>query len=168
MAFLSNVSPTYKLLLLVTFVLLLTFGAYLTYRHFVSEESEEHFNTVDEEGAPTRGVRTTTPQYALYFFRASWCGHCTNFKPHWDRFVDIVSATDDMAHVQVVELDVDTADGKEMTGKMGVNGFPTVLLVNLKNNDVTKFTGDRKCPGSSESECALLRFVKNSAPFIHP
>lgn len=172
MAVFSNVPFSYKLLIMLTLGLMMIFGGYLIYNHFVREESEEHFNVVSEEGEEhppmvTASKARVTPQYALYFFRASWCGHCTNFKPHWDKFVDIVSASDEMDHIQVVELDVDTVDGKEMTSKMGVSGFPTVLLVNLTNNDVSKYTGDRKCTGSAESECALLRFVKNSAPYIH-
>jgi len=55
-------------------------------------------------------------------FFAPWCGHCKRMKPDWDKLADELASSD---IVQIVDVDC-TAAGKDICGKVGVRGYPTV------------------------------------------
>lgn len=90
----------------------------------------------------------------LIFFRANWCGHCTRFKPTWDKFVDSANDADLISKIDLVELDVDKPEADAMKARCRVSGFPTISF--LKDNDSPdeKFTGDRTVD-------ALMSFVNS-------
>jgi len=55
-------------------------------------------------------------------FLAPWWGHCKKMKPDWDKLMDLYKG-----HATALVADVDcTADGKDLCGTMGIQGYPTL------------------------------------------
>lgn len=80
-------------------------------------------------------------QKTVMFFKASWCGHCTRFKPVWDSVVSECNSTDKYSNVDFLELDVDEEETKPYMEKYQVRGFPHVVLTNGDTEHI--FTGNR-------------------------
>jgi len=59
---------------------------------------------------------------AFVKFLAPWWGHCKNMKPAWDQLAD---AMKDSELVTVADVDC-TSAGKDVCGKVGVRGYPTI------------------------------------------
>lgn len=62
---------------------------------------------------------------ALVKFYAPWCGHCKKMAPELEKAATILKAND--PPVACVEVDC-TAEGKEICGKHGVSGYPTLKI----------------------------------------
>lgn len=75
-----------------------------------------------------------TRKIVLYF--ASWCGHCSNFKPTWNEFKNVAKEKFPNLIVEDIQCDSKTEDNKEKC--KNIEGYPTVLL-----DDTLEYTGDR-------------------------
>jgi thioredoxin-related protein len=89
----------------------------------------------------------------LLFFKASWCGHCTRFKPVWDSVVSECNSNDKYSNVDFLELDVDEEETKPYMEKHQVRGFPHVVLLNGNSEHV--FTGNR-------TQDELIKFIEEN------
>lgn len=58
---------------------------------------------------------------ALVKFFAPWCGHCKTMAPHYVADSDKVGED-----IVLAEMDCDAADNKDLCGKHGIQGFPTL------------------------------------------
>lgn len=76
----------------------------------------------------------------LIFFKASWCGHCTRFKPVWDEFKKECEQKNEKT--KLLELDIDNEESKPLMEKHNVRGFPHVVLVEEEKDDIV-FTKNR-------------------------
>ena len=79
---------------------------------------------------------------------ATWCPHCTNFKPAWDSFKQ---NNESKFPVKIMDLDSDR-DSEEIK-QYEVQGFPTVILV--KNGEHISYEGPR-------TEEGLVGFLKEN------
>lgn len=59
---------------------------------------------------------------ALVEFYAPWCGHCKSLKPIYEELADVYLYAKD----QVIIAKVDADAHKDLGGKFGVSGFPTI------------------------------------------
>jgi protein disulfide-isomerase-like protein len=59
----------------------------------------------------------TSGKKAIVAFKAPWCGHCKKLKPDWDKLSDAVD---------VLVGEVDCTVEKDLCGKHGVQGYPTI------------------------------------------
>ena len=76
---------------------------------------------------------------------ADWCGHCKSFKPIWNKFKE--------KYQNVLDIrEVNTDSDKTIMKNLGVNGFPTVIM--LENGVKHDFNGPRTLEG-------LEKFTKN-------
>ena len=66
--------------------------------------------------------KTQAPKDTLVLYHVGWCGHCKNFKPHWNEF-----AKKYRNRVNIMDIDCDDKKNQQKCGL--VNGFPTVLLL---------------------------------------
>jgi protein disulfide-isomerase A6 len=57
-------------------------------------------------------------------FYAPWCGHCQSLKPGYEK---VARKLEGMANIAAVNCEDD--DAKELCGKFGIKGFPTLKLV---------------------------------------
>jgi len=72
----------------------------------------------------------------LIYFHWEKCGHCKDFNPIWDEF----SAN----YKGPLELKkIETKDAGELTKRFGVNGYPTVILVDEMGKKNKEFKGKR-------------------------
>merc|ERR1712037_1059373 len=68
---------------------------------------------------------------------APWCGHCKRLKPTWD---DLASETKGDFNIGVVDCTIE----KELCGKHGVRGYPTILYFGEGESETgTKYQGQR-------------------------
>lgn len=63
-------------------------------------------------------------KFTLVDFYADWCRHCTKLMPTIEELADLYA---DTPEVQIVKINGDD-DGRKMTTKYDVPGFPTLLL----------------------------------------
>jgi thiol-disulfide isomerase/thioredoxin len=73
-------------------------------------------------------------------FFAPWCGHCKNFQPEWNKLHSVTH--DNKVNGKVVKcLAVNGDTSPEISSQYGVQGFPTIKMIN--GSDVTDYEGSR-------------------------
>lgn len=72
----------------------------------------------------------------LVEFYAPWCGHCKSLAPEWDK-----AATALKGIVKVAAVDAD--QHKDLGGRFGVRGFPTIKIFGANKNSPQDYQGAR-------------------------
>lgn len=110
------------------FLMILVIIGVVLYKDHMKKKSIEGFNAGDK--------------VTLMYFSATWCGHCQDFKPTWEKLQKYVkNNSDDFASsVKLINYDSDR-DTKQFE-KYNVKQFPTLIL--LKDDGSTiKFEENR-------------------------
>ncbi|CAJ1343406.1 unnamed protein product [Effrenium voratum] len=92
---------------------------------------------------------------AFVKFYAPWCGHCKKLKPDWDKLASKWNKAD--SNALIVDVDCTTDANKDMCGKYGVQGYPTLKYFGpstSKDGDSYEDARDLK---------ALNKFVKRTS-----
>ncbi|KJZ75463.1 hypothetical protein HIM_05159 [Hirsutella minnesotensis 3608] len=89
-------------------------------------------------------------------FYAPWCGHCQNLKPAYER-----AAKDLDGLAQVAAIDCDEDANKQFCGSMGVQGFPTLKIVQPSKKPggkpmVEDYQGSRSANGIVQAVVAKI------------
>jgi len=71
-------------------------------------------------------------------FFAPWCGHCKTLAPTWEELADAFSK-----EKEVVVAKVDADAHKELGGRFGVSGFPTIKLFKKGSTEAHDYNGGR-------------------------
>ena len=74
----------------------------------------------------------------VVFVFADWCGHCTRFKPTWEK-IEQVSKKTGLFEVQA--LNVDDKQNSAFIEQYEVSSFPTIML--FSKGKFTKYEDDR-------------------------
>ena len=74
----------------------------------------------------------------VVFVFADWCGHCTRFKPTWEK-IEQVSKKTGLFDVQA--LNVDDKQNSAFIEQYEVSSFPTIML--FSKGKFTKYDDDR-------------------------
>jgi thiol-disulfide isomerase/thioredoxin len=83
--------------------------------------------------------------------KASWCGHCKDAAPEFDKLVSASPITlKDGSQATVTILDAD--ENKEDIAKYNVRGYPTILIMN--GDQKTEYPGERTSSG-------VIKFLNN-------
>jgi len=72
----------------------------------------------------------------LVEFYAPWCGHCKNLAPEWKK---AASALQGVVKVGAVDADAH----KELGGRYGIKGFPTIKVFGTNKNSPSDYNGGR-------------------------
>eukprot|EP01130_Rhizamoeba_saxonica_P016438 TRINITY_DN75_c0_g1_i1.p1 TRINITY_DN75_c0_g1~~TRINITY_DN75_c0_g1_i1.p1 ORF type:complete len:371 (+),score=111.93 TRINITY_DN75_c0_g1_i1:1-1113(+) len=72
-------------------------------------------------------------------FYAPWCGHCKKLAPTWEQLAGVF---DNEENVVIANLDADAH--KEIAGRFGVTGFPTLIFFSKDNKEGEKYNGGRE------------------------
>ncbi len=84
----------------------------------------------------------------IMLFKADWCGHCTHFKPTWEKIAKKFESK-----FNFFKYDAD--NDKHKLKEYKVDAFPTILV---KDGDIVRpYDGDR-------SEEELTSFLNNLVP----
>jgi hypothetical protein len=82
---------------------------------------------------------------SIYLFKASWCGHCINFKETWNALADKFND-------KINFISYDSAKDSKKMKEWRVEGFPTLIF--RKGSSATEYNGDRDIN-------SLIEFIKN-------
>lgn len=70
---------------------------------------------------------------------AVWCGYCKKMKKNV--YTDAAVATAMNNGFIPLALDGEKSDGAELVSKLGINGYPTQLIMDVKGNVIRKNSG---------------------------
>jgi protein disulfide-isomerase A6 len=73
-------------------------------------------------------------------FYAPWCGHCKNLAPEWKKAASALKG-----FVKVGAVDAD--QHRELGGRYGIRGFPTIKVFGANKNSPTDYAGQRSASG---------------------
>lgn len=96
----------------------------------VVELSKDEFNTLRNSGASMSVV-----------FYAPWCGHCKNLKPEYAK---AGAELDGIIDLYMVDCTNESNGGKDLCGEFGVQGFPTIKMINTEKDSVFDYNGARE------------------------
>jgi protein disulfide-isomerase len=82
---------------------------------------------------------------SIYLFKASWCGHCINFRETWNALAD-------KFHDKINFISYDSKNDSKKMKEWRVEGFPTLIF--RKGTSATEYNGDRDID-------SLINFIKN-------
>ncbi len=68
-------------------------------------------------------VKDNGDKHVFVDFYAPWCGHCKNLEPTWNQLAGLFAPTPD-----VIIAKVDASEHRDIGGRFGVRGFPTLKL----------------------------------------
>lgn len=90
----------------------------------------------------------------LIEFYATWCGHCKNFAPVYEKVAENLEGM-----VKVAAIDVDQQ--KELAGLFGVQSMPTIKLVKPKTtvSAAGKFSPEPEAYNGQRSAASLVQFA---------
>lgn len=79
-------------------------------------------------------------------FMAGWCGHCQRLKPDYDKTAKMTGSAYPLGYVDCVSQ-------AQLASKMGIQGYPTIKLVNSDGSIGANYSGDRSSPGMVAYVC---------------
>jgi thiol-disulfide isomerase/thioredoxin len=98
-----------------------------------------HLNKVKE------GMANGGKDKECVYFHMNGCPHCVDMMPEWDKFVENNNKDENSS---VSTKKVEASEESALRDKLGVNGYPTVYLVNKQSGDpIAEFKGDRTFQG---------------------
>ena len=75
------------------------------------------------------------------------CGHCKKMMPEWEKFETMYKGKIGVGRVEKDEA-------PKFVEKLGVKGFPTIMLLDEKDKKLEDYSGERKAE-------AFMNFLKN-------
>ena len=138
----SITSSQYKIIIVVFVASLLFYAVYISYNYHVERFVNDSSNK-------------SIPMVALFF--ASWCGYCTKYQQSgvFDNVNDLASKDPSMnGRIKFIKYDYDT--NKKLANAMGIDAFPSIVLIDEKGSFSKSFKGDIYNPS------ALLDFANDA------
>jgi len=92
--------------------------------YFTTNKNKEHF---------------TNKNGTIIFFYANWCGHCSEFKPVWNKLKKNEKNNYEFVEVESYDLEKDNYTNDTLIKninkiKKNIQGFPTIVYI--KNNNI--------------------------------
>jgi len=71
----------------------------------------------------------------IILFKASWCGHCRNFEPTWQKLMNNIK------HLEFITHEHDDSHSAKLMEKIKISSFPTILI--YINNQYINYEGSK-------------------------
>jgi len=91
----------------------------------------------------------------LVEFFAPWCGHCKNLAPEWEKAANVLKGI-----VKVGAVDADTY--KQLGGKYGIRGFPTIKWFGLQKGNPKDYEQGRTANDIVKFAVAKIQEITNA------
>ena len=93
-------------------------------------------------------ISETNKKYDLVFFSMDGCGHCKNFTPVWNDFSSSSSKPENI-NTRIVKHNSSNPQDQALSKKMkdSIKGYPTVILMTEKQEEIAVFEGDLTVEG---------------------
>lgn len=95
---------------------------------------------VELDQAEFKRLRTDKVPMPVVFY-APWCGHCQRLKPEYAKAAEEL---DGILDLYMVDCTNSTSGGQAVCSEYGVQGFPTVKLLNGASRPEMEYTGARE------------------------
>lgn len=91
---------------------------------------------------PLNGVTTEgfKGRKSLLLLHMEGCGHCKKLMPAWDKFAETNNTS-------IVTKSVEKDDDRALVKRYGVEGFPTILLLDSNGKKLDTYSGPRTTKG---------------------
>ena len=77
---------------------------------------------------------------SLLLLHMEGCPHCVKLMPEWDKFTQ-------MNNTSIITKSVEKDDDRALVKRYGVEGFPTILLLDSNGKKLDTYTGARNAQG---------------------
>jgi len=81
-----------------------------------------------------------TGKKSLLLLHMEGCSHCVKLMPEWDKFTN-------MNNTSITAKAVEKDDDRALVKRYGVQGFPTILLLDSNGKKLDTYSGDRNAQG---------------------
>lgn len=95
-------------------------------------------------------IKNTGNKKGLMLVYAAWCGYCKMIAPVWKKFIK-EQGKDFIIKALHIE---GSSSNKDLAGKLGVEGYPTILYINKDGKVGGKFEGERNIQ-------EFIKYLKN-------
>ena len=117
-------------------------------KYFENFDGEDTYEQIEEGDDSFVNYRQTVEQFSnnkktFVLFYAPWCGHCKSMMPDFDKLEN----DSDIKNLPVEIKKINCDEYPEMAEKHGVQGFPTIKLLNKgldDNTDILEYDEERK------------------------
>ncbi|GAA6020975.1 hypothetical protein JCM11491_001572 [Sporobolomyces phaffii] len=100
-----------------------------------------------------------SPKLTVATFTAPWCGYCKQLAPDLDKVADSLKGI-----VNVVNVDCDEDQNKQLCGEYGIQGFPTLKIFPGGSAPPRSYDGPRSAKDIiSHATSSMPTFVKRAA-----
>ena len=84
---------------------------------------------------------TASAKFTVEYYYMNNCGHCTDFKPEWEKFKKQVKSSDnyDTASYNISDESV----GSARAVKFNITGTPTIIITDKNDKNVATFEDSR-------------------------
>ena len=105
---------------------------------FFFNKSVENLGNFGSFGNDVSKLQNDKSEKKIVYFYMEGCGHCQEFAPTWDKF----KATSPIPTYKIESKGADT-----MLQKYNISGFPTIVLLDSKNELIKTLNGERTLEG---------------------
>ena len=107
---------------------------YYTYSTFYANRNKPH-NAFYSEGFENKKT--------LVFFHMNGCGHCTKMMPEWHAF-------EKNNKTNIATKKIERSQAPELIDRHNIQGFPSIMLLDSKNDKIKDYDGERTSSGFHE------------------
>lgn len=114
------------------------------------KSSQENFKSeIEEKQIQNQPNNDYLGEIVLYY--ASWCGHCKQLLPEWDKFEEF--GKNKMTNIKVTKINCED-ENEKICSQKEIKGYPTIRLY-PKNKPEIEYSGER-------NQDKLIEFILNN------
>jgi len=105
---------------------------------FFFNKSVENLGNFGSFGNDVSRLQNDKSEKKIVYFYMEGCGHCKEFAPTWDKFIKTSP---------IPTYKIESKGSDSMLQKYNISGFPTIVLLDSKNELIKTLNGERTLEG---------------------